>query len=283
MSTEHKTSEEAIYYEALGKTPDEREAYLQAACGHDAGLLARVRVLLKAHEVRDNFLESAPWDPAVVLDTPILTEGPGTVIGRYKLLEKIGEGGMAVVYMAEQQEPIRRKVALKIIKLGMDTRQVIARFEAERQALALMDHPSIAKVLDAGATETGRPYFVMELVTGVSITEYCDKNSLSTKDRLALFLQVCHAVQHAHQKGIIHRDIKPSNVMVTHHDGKPVPKVIDFGIAKATQPEADGKDALHPLRSHHRHAGLHESGAGGIERSGHRHPLGYLFAGRAAL
>ncbi len=136
--------------------------------------------------------------------------------------------------MAEQQEPIRRKVALKIIKLGMDTRQVIARFEAERQALALMDHPSIAKVLDAGATETGRPYFVMELVTGVSITEYCDKNSLSTKDRLALFLQVCHAVQHAHQKGIIHRDIKPSNVMVTHHDGKPVPKVIDFGIAKAT-------------------------------------------------
>ena len=163
-----------------------------------------------------------------------MTEGPGTVIGRYKLLEKIGEGGMAVVYMAEQTEPIRRKVALKIIKLGMDTRQVIARFEAERQALALMDHPSIAKVLDAGATETGRPYFVMELVTGVSITEYCDKNSLSTKDRLALFLQVCHAVQHAHQKGIIHRDIKPSNVMVTHHDGKPVPKVIDFGIAKAT-------------------------------------------------
>jgi hypothetical protein len=141
---------------------------------------------------------------------------------------------MAVVYMAEQEQPIRRKVALKIIKLGMDTRQVIARFEAERQALALMDHPSIAKVLDAGATETGRPYFVMELVMGVSITEYCDKNNLSTKDRLALFLQVCHAVQHAHQKGIIHRDLKPSNVMVTHHDGKPVPKVIDFGIAKAT-------------------------------------------------
>jgi Tol biopolymer transport system component/tetratricopeptide (TPR) repeat protein len=141
---------------------------------------------------------------------------------------------MAVVYMAEQTEPIRRKVALKIIKLGMDTRQVIARFEVERQALALMDHPSIAKVLDAGATETGRPYFVMELVTGVSITEYCDQNSLSTKDRLALFLQVCSAVQHAHQKGIIHRDLKPSNVMVTHHDGKPMPKVIDFGIAKAT-------------------------------------------------
>jgi serine/threonine protein kinase/Tol biopolymer transport system component/tetratricopeptide (TPR) repeat protein len=234
VSTEHKTNEEAIYYEALAKVPQEREAYLRAACGQDAGLLARVRVLLKAHEVRDNFLESAPWDPAVALDMPTLTEGPGTVIGRYKLLEKIGEGGMAVVHMAEQEQPIRRKVALKIIKLGMDTRQVIARFEAERQALALMDHPSIAKVLDAGATETGRPYFVMELVTGVSITEYCDKNSLSTKERLALFLQVCHAVQHAHQKGIIHRDIKPSNVMVTHRDGQPIPKVIDFGIAKAT-------------------------------------------------
>jgi serine/threonine protein kinase len=136
--------------------------------------------------------------------------------------------------MAEQEKPIRRRVALKIIKLGMDTRQVIARFEVERQALAMMDHPNIAKVLDAGATETGRPYFVMELVTGVSITEYCDKNNLSTKDRLGLFLQVCNAVQHAHQKGIIHRDIKPTNVMVTHHDGKPVPKVINFGIAKAT-------------------------------------------------
>jgi serine/threonine protein kinase len=141
---------------------------------------------------------------------------------------------MAVVYMAEQEKPIRRKVALKIIKLGMDTKSVIARFEAERQALAMMDHPNIAKVLDASATETGRPYFVMELVTGVSITEYCDKNNLSTKERLALFIQVCNAIQHAHQKGIIHRDIKPSNVMVTRHEGRPIPKVIDFGIAKAT-------------------------------------------------
>jgi serine/threonine protein kinase len=149
-------------------------------------------------------------------------------------LEQIGEGGMAVVYMAEQQEPIRRKVALKIIKLGMDTKSVIARFEAERQALAMMDHPNIATVLDAGATEAGRPYFVMELVQGVSITEYCDTNELSMRERLNLFLQVCNAVQHAHQKGIIHRDIKPSNVMVTQREGEPVPKVIDFGIAKAT-------------------------------------------------
>jgi serine/threonine protein kinase/Tol biopolymer transport system component len=216
------------------RAPEEWGAYLDEACQGDTELRRRVEALLAAHQGQDRLLD----DPGAALIGPVgiaePTEAPGTVIGRYKLLEKIGEGGMAVVYMAEQQEPIRRKVALKIIKLGMDTRQVIARFEAERQALAMMDHPSIAKVLDAGATETGRPYFVMELVTGVSITEYCDKNNLSTKDRLALFLQVCHAVQHAHQKGIIHRDLKPSNVMVTHHDGKPVPKVIDFGIAKAT-------------------------------------------------
>jgi len=158
---------------------------------------------------------------------------PDEQIGPYRLLNALGEGGFGIVYLAEQKEPIRRKVALKIIKLGMDTHQIIARFEAERQALALMDHPSIAKVLDAGSTKTGQPYFVMELVTGVSITEHCDENNLSTRDRLALFVQVCNAVQHAHTKGIIHRDIKPSNVMVTHHDGKPVPKVIDFGIAKA--------------------------------------------------
>ena len=155
-------------------------------------------------------------------------------VGPYRVLGVLAHGGMGMVYTAEQTEPVRRRVALKVIKAGMDTREVVARFEAERQALAVMDHPSIAKVLDGGATADGRPYFVMELVQGVSITEYCDKNNLSTKDRLALFLQVCQAVQHAHQKGIIHRDIKPSNVMVTHHDGKPVPKVIDFGIAKAT-------------------------------------------------
>ena len=161
-------------------------------------------------------------------------EGPGTVIGPYKLLEQIGEGGMGIVYMAEQTQPVRRKVALKIIKPGMDTRQVIARFEAERQALAIMDHPNIAKVLDAGATESGRPYFVMELVRGVPITEYCDQHRLPINKRLDLFMQVCQAVQHAHQKGIIHRDIKPTNVLVTALDGVPLPRVIDFGIAKAT-------------------------------------------------
>src|SRR5229473_1946702 len=156
-------------------------------------------------------------------------------IGRYKILQKIGEGGCGVVYMADQEEPVKRRVALKVIKLGMDTRQVIARFEAERQALALMDHPNIAKVLDGGATDTGRPYFVMELVRGIKITDFCDQNNLSTQDRLKLFIQVCQAIQHAHQKGVIHRDIKPSNILVTVNDGLPVPKVIDFGIAKATQ------------------------------------------------
>src|SRR4029434_6727082 len=164
-----------------------------------------------------------------------ITEKPGDRIGRYKLLQQLGEGGCGVVYMAEQEEPVRRRVALKVIKLGMDTKSVMARFEAERQALALMDHPNIAKVLDAGATETGRPFFVMELVRGIKITDYCDQNKLTTAERLRLFIQVCHAVQHAHQKGIIHRDLKPSNILVTLHDGLPVPKVIDFGIAKATQ------------------------------------------------
>src|SRR5579859_507739 len=163
-----------------------------------------------------------------------MTEAPGENIGRYKLLQRIGEGGCGVVYMAEQEEPVRRRVALKVIKLGMDTRSVIARFEAERQALALMDHPNIAKVLDAGTTETGRPFFVMELVRGIKITDYCDQNNLDTTQRLNLFIQVCHAIQHAHQKGVIHRDIKPSNILVTLHDGVPVPKVIDFFIAKAT-------------------------------------------------
>jgi len=229
-----RKDEESIFNAAIQlRNGTERDEYLIKACGHDSELRAGVEALLRAHEAQ-SLLDVPMFDSEVTLDKSTLSEGPGTIIGRYKLLEKIGEGGMAVVYMAEQKEPIHRKVALKIIKLGMDTKQVIARFEVERQALAMMDHPDIAKVLDAGATESGRPYFVMELVKGVSITEYCDKNKLSTGERLELFMQVCNAVQHAHQKGIIHRDIKPSNVMVTLHDGTPVPKVIDFGIAKAT-------------------------------------------------
>ncbi|MHC4370083.1 MAG: protein kinase domain-containing protein, partial [Planctomycetota bacterium] len=225
---------ESIFCDALEKkAPEARVAFLDEACGDNADLRKKIEALLKLHDNAGSFLASPILDPDVLLDNSPLTEGPGTVIDRYKLLERIGEGGMAVVYMAEQSEPISRKVALKIIKLGMDTKSVVARFEAERQALAMMDHPNIAKVLDAGATETGRPYFVMELVAGVSISKYCDENKLSTPRRLDLFVKVCSAVHHAHQKGIIHRDIKPTNVMVTLHDGKPVPKVIDFGIAKA--------------------------------------------------
>lgn len=223
---------------------EKRRAYLDIACEGDLTLRGKIEEMLKANERADAyFLNAAPSSPEV--DPPeqafdeewtemTVSEKPGTLIGRYKLLQNIGEGGMGIVYMAEQTEPVIRKVALKIIKLGMDTKQVVARFEAERQALALMDHPNIAKVLDAGSTDTGRPYFVMELVRGVPITEYCDKNKLSNDKRLELFMQVCQAIQHAHQKGIIHRDIKPSNVMVTLHDGHAVPKVIDFGIAKAT-------------------------------------------------
>ncbi len=234
--------EEAIFDGALQLPPAQRAAYVDAACGADAELRRRVQVLLDAHEKAGGFLEPAAA-PApivgakgtIVVTPPPPSEKPGDVIGRYKIRENLGEGGCGVVYVAEQFEPVRRRVALKVIKLGMDTRNVIARFEAERQALALMDHPNIAKVLDAGSTSTGRPYFVMELVRGIKITDYCDQHQLGTRERLDLFIQVCNAVQHAHQKGIIHRDLKPSNILVTLHDGVPVPKVIDFGIAKATE------------------------------------------------
>ena len=227
-------------FEAARQLPAEQRAvYLDGACGGDSALRERIEALLRAHDEAGMFLVTSP--AALTIVSPPLTEKPGDRIGRYKLLQQIGEGGCGVVYMAEQEEPVRRRVALKIIKLGMDTKQVIARFEAERQALALMDHPSIAKVLDAGATETGRPFFVMELVRGMAITNYCDENNLPMQRRLELFVQVCQAVQHAHQKGIIHRDLKPSNILVTVNDGVAVPKVIDFGIAKATsgQPLTD--------------------------------------------
>ena len=216
------------------ESPEARAAYLDEVCGPDLDLRRRVERLLDAQPKMGSFLDSPAAGPTMTLPSPQVMEGPGIVIGPYKLLEQIGEGGMGIVYMAEQTQPVRRKVALKIIKPGMDTRHVIARFEAERQALAIMDHPNIAKVLDAGATESGRPYFVMELVRGIPITEYCDQHRLPINKRLDLFMQVCQAVQHAHQKGVIHRDIKPTNVLVTALDGVPLPRVIDFGIAKAT-------------------------------------------------
>ncbi len=222
----HKVEE--IFDVAISKKTDaERDAYLDGACGRDVDLRQRVESLLKAHIAAGSFLLTPTENKGPI-------EGPGETIGSFKVLQKIGEGGFGTVYLAEQQYPIRRKVALKIIKLGMDTKQVIARFEAERQALALMDHTNIAKVFDAGATTSGRPYFIMELVRGIPITKYCDRNKLSTGNRLQLFMDICRAVQHAHNRGIIHRDLKPTNVLVTVHDGQPVPKIIDFGISKAT-------------------------------------------------
>jgi eukaryotic-like serine/threonine-protein kinase len=274
--------EQALFAAALDRPITARPAFLDGACHGDPVLRARLEALLAAHE--QPAAELAREAVSTVKVEPIKEppdEAVGQTLGRYKLLEKIGEGGCGVVYVAEQTEPVRRRVALKVIKLGMDTKQVVARFEAERQALAMMDHPNIAKVLDAGMTEgsagwqpavsptgsrpgvanssvpappgpsqagspaiqqtdsrryaAGRPYFVMELVRGIPITQYCDQEKLGTKERLDLFIKVCQAIQHAHQKGIIHRDIKPSNILVTLHDGVPVPKVIDFGIAKATE------------------------------------------------
>ena len=253
------TKEEWILQQARGRPAAERAAFLEGACAGDAALRERVEALLAGEEQTETRLATQAEDvrpregassfpkaseeasarqarPTIRLDlADAPDEAVGQTLGRYKLLERVGEGGCGVVYVAEQTEPVRRRVALKVIKLGMDTKQVVARFEAERQALAMMDHPNIAKVLDAGTTGMGRPYFVMELVRGIRITEYCDQANLGTKDRLDLFIKVCQAIQHAHQKGIIHRDIKPSNILVTLHDGVPVPKVIDFGIAKATE------------------------------------------------
>src|SRR5262249_19055079 len=237
-------SAKAIFDEAAEITdPAQRQVFLDRICADAPELRQQVDGLLRAHDEAGSFLQAPPPDLGSTRDEPIL-ERPGTVIGPYKLLQQIGEGGMGTVWMAEQTEPIQRRVAIKVIKAGMDSKQVLARFEAERQALALMDHPNIAKVLDAGATvcsdpingvtTSARPYFVMELVKGTPITKYCDDKHLSVRERLELFGDVCRAVQHANQKGIIHGDLKPSNILIAPFDGKPVVKVIDFGVAKAT-------------------------------------------------
>jgi WD40 repeat protein/serine/threonine protein kinase len=238
MAEQQAASDREIFQQAVALPPEDRAAYLDKACGENAELRREVESLLEAHGQVSDFMEQPAVDRSI--DSNVLTAGYeplserlGSVIGPYKLMEQIGEGGFGLVFVAEQQRPVRRKVALKIIKPGMDTRSVIARFEAERQALALMDHPNIAKVFDAGTTDSGRPYFVMELVRGVPITEFCDQRHLTPRGRLELFVPLCHAIQHAHQKGIIHRDVKPTNVLVTLHDGVPVVKVIDFGVAKA--------------------------------------------------
>ena len=239
MSKEPKDIK-AIFSEAIEKqTPEELAAYLDEVCGNDAELRSKIEALLKAHEEAGSFMNIDDGEPDVTLDGSSI-EGLGTMIGRYELLSLIGEGGMGLVYLAEQKEPVRRKVVLKIIKPGMDSKQVVARFEAERQALAVLDHPNIAHVFDAGATAAGMPYFVMEYVKGMSITRYCDEHKLNIEQRLRLFEQVCEGVHHAHQKGIIHRDLKPSNILVSVHGDRAVPKIIDFGIAKAiTQPLTD--------------------------------------------
>jgi WD40 repeat protein/serine/threonine protein kinase len=228
-------SDKDIFFDALDiSAADDRGAFLAQVCAGDPEKRRRLDELIANHFAQGGFMQASAAVELRESNAP-LDDDSGKVIGPYKLLEKIGEGGFGVVYVAEQRAPVKRRVALKIIKLGMDTRQVVARFEAERQALAMMEHPNIAKVFDAGATETGRPYFVMELVRGVRITDYCRENNLPVEERLNLFAQVCHAIQHAHQKGIIHRDIKPPNVLITLHDGAPAPKVIDFGIAKAIE------------------------------------------------
>jgi serine/threonine protein kinase/tetratricopeptide (TPR) repeat protein len=244
-------NEETLFHRALQCPPAERAAFLLQECGGDTALRGRVEILLEAYEHPDGFLQgppagvrhpsASPATPGEGETSPPLDPDPARHVGPYKLLQQIGEGGMGTVYMAEQTEPVKRRVALKVIKLGMDSRQIIARFEAERQALALMDHPNIAKVLDASTTADGRPFFVMELVKGLPITKYCDERRLPPRQRLELFVPVCRAVQHAHQKGIIHRDLKPSNVLVALYDGKAVPKVIDFGMAKATGPKLTNK------------------------------------------
>src|SRR5687767_5466295 len=229
------TRAEELFHSALDRPPAERDAFLVGACRGDSSLILEARALLAAHERAGDFLEPALSAELGAEMERLKPETAGERVGPYKLLQQIGQGGFGVVWMAEQEKPVRRRVALKIIKMGMDTKEVIARFGQERQALAMMDHPNIARVIDAGATPFGRPFFVMELIRGIKITDYCDQAGLEMRERLKLFIHVCHAVQHAHQRGIIHRDLKPSNILVTISDGEAVPKVIDFGVAKAMQ------------------------------------------------
>ena len=273
MTDQPKNAKE-IFLEAIESiAPGEWPAFLKGACRGDADLLQRVQTLLNAHQQDDSLFDQAARTDS---SQTAPTEQTGTTIGPYKLLQQIGEGGFGVVYMAEQQRPVKRRVAIKIIKPGMDTKEVVARFEAERQALALMDHVNIAKVFDGGATDEGRPYFVMELVKGVALTEYCDNNRLSIQQRLELFGQVCRAIQHAHQKGVIHRDIKPSNVMVTMHDGAPIPKVIDFGVAKAISHELTEKTMFTAYGQMIGTPQYMSPGTGRDERARRRHAFGCL-------
>ena len=277
-------TEQEIYIEAMNRQDAaERRRFLDEACGGDSVLRGRLEKLIRHSDHVGSFLLYPPQPLSVPAEMASVAEKSRQPDRSYKIREQIGEGGMGVVYVAEQTEPVRRRVALKIIKPGMDTKEVIVRFEAERQALAMMDHPNIAKVLDAGSTDSGRPYFVMELVRGIPITEYREQKMRSTRSCLDLFIKVCHAIQHAHQKGIIHRDIKPSNILVTLHDGVPVPKVIDFGVAKATQRELTERTVYTQFQQFIGTPAYMSPEQGRDERSGHRHTLGYLQPGRVGL
>ena len=244
------------------QTRGSKSQFLEIACAGNHELHAEIEELLRHDAAENNPLDVPLVQSLLQQPSQLLL---GTQIGPYKIRELIGEGGFGQVYVAEQTEPIRRKVALKLIRPGMDSREIVARFEAERQALAMMDHPHVSKVLDAGTTGDGRPYFVMELVKGIAITEFCDRQQLTLQERLNLFSDACQAVQHAHQKGIIHRDLKPSNILVTMQDEKPVVKVIDFGVAKALSQPLTGKDRLHGIRPDDRHADVHEPRTGTTE------------------
>ena len=270
--------------------PAERAAVLERECAATPSCGERVVALIKAHDdsaelpdpERTSALASAVEGTSAYARVPALE--PGQVFaGRYKLREKLGEGGMGAVFVADQTAPVQRRVAIKVIRSGLDTQPLLARFEQERQALALMDHPNIAKVLDAGIDDAHRPYFAMELVKGLPLTKYCDDARLSPRQRVELFVPVCQAVQHAHQKGIIHRDLKPSNILVGLYDGRQVPKVIDFGVAKATGPRLTGQSDPHRARQLDRHARIHVARAGRVEQPRHRHTIGRLRAGRHSL
>ena len=269
-------NDEQIFARAVQLSGDERIQFIAQSCGQDPVQRERMEKLLAAHETPDSLLavDCISSTTAFVNDDSV-----GQQIGPYKLLQKLGEGGMGSVYLAERQHPVKQRVALKIIKHGMDSKKFIARFEAERQALAMMDHPNIASVHDAGCTQSGRPYLVMELVKGVPITTFCDQNKLSTRERLELFIPVCHAVQHAHQKGIIHRDLKPSNILVAMYDDRPVPKVIDFGLAKAANQQLTDKTLFTEVGSDSGHLGIHEPGTSRFEPVGCRYADGRVCVG----